>query len=48
MAISKNTEFAQMQGVEKILMRHIHWYVSRNFFHNTAVEMKSEFLEVAK
>jgi hypothetical protein len=29
---SKNSEFAQMQGVEKISPRHIFKYVSKKFF----------------
>jgi hypothetical protein len=44
--VSKNTEFAQRQGAGKILPRRICVYMqARNFSPNTAVEMKSVFLE---
>jgi hypothetical protein len=44
MGISKNSEFAQMQGAEKISPRRIWGYMSaRNFFRNAAVGMKCEF-----
>jgi hypothetical protein len=44
---SINPEFAQMQGVEKISPRRI-WVICKQkfFLRNTAVEMKSGFLEV--
>jgi hypothetical protein len=44
---SKNSEFAQMQGAEKILQRSI-WLICKqeNFFRNIVVGMKSGFLEV--
>jgi hypothetical protein len=48
MDASKNTEFAQMQGAEKISPRHIWADMSaRNFFRNAAVGMKCGFLEAS-
>jgi hypothetical protein len=45
MGANKNPDFTQMQGVEKILPRRIYLDVpARNFFRNTAVGMKYEFL----
>jgi hypothetical protein len=46
MGASKNSEFAQMQGVEKISQRSI-WVICKQekFFHNAAVGMKCGFLE---
>ncbi len=45
---SKNSEFAQMQGAEKISQRRICIdMLARNFFRNAAVGMKSGFLEVS-
>jgi len=47
MGASKNLAFAQMQGVEKISPRRI-WFICKQeiLFRNTAVGMKSGFLEV--
>ncbi len=45
---SKNLEFAQMQGAEKISQRRICIdMLARNFFRNAAVGMKSGFSEVS-
>ncbi len=47
MGTYKKSEFAQMQGAEKISPRRICWDMSaRNFLRNAAVGMKCEFLEV--
>jgi hypothetical protein len=47
MGASKNLEFAQMQGAEKISQRRI-WFICKQeiFLRNAAVGMKSKFLEV--
>jgi hypothetical protein len=48
MDASKNSEFAQMQGAEKILLRRIGMICKQEIFpRNAAVEMKSGFLEVS-
>jgi len=48
MDASKNSEFAQMQGAEKISPRCI-WFICKQeiLFRNAAVGMKSGFLEVS-
>ncbi|TAJ78937.1 MAG: hypothetical protein EPO42_07035 [Gallionellaceae bacterium] len=45
--VSKNADFAQMQGAEKISPRRI-WMICKQeiFFRNAAVGMKYGFLEV--
>jgi hypothetical protein len=46
MGASKNSEFAQMQGVEENFSApHMGYMQARNFFRNTAVGMKCGFLE---